>query len=456
MLGLFGFLIVGIIVFLLLKKITIPSIAFIAVPTVIILIAGYAGFLPGSVLVNGNTPEAFSFLTVGRFIRTGVRGTYETAALFIFSITFFCLMDDVGVFDRVIGGLAKKAGTNVVLVCMLTTLIAMIGHLDGSGASTFLITVPAMYPVFKRLKMRNTSLMLICTSAMGVMNLLPWGGPTLRAASVIGMDAGELWQSILPMQGVGIVLAFVVSFIVGKREIKNGAGYDPDYTPVLAAGGPAEKSSGDKSLQRPRLFWFNVIVALAAVAALCFVKVPSFYIFMTATALTLLVNYPGGKMQSARIGAHAKGAMMMASTLLAAGVLLGILQESGVMDAMGGSLVSVIPPFLGPYTAIIIGIFSAPLALAFDTDSYYYGVLPVVVKVAGSYGVPPVAVAITMVVCRNLACFISPMVPATLLGCGLAGVEINDHIKTAFFWVWGMSMVMLVSGLVLGVIPMGS
>jgi CitMHS family citrate-Mg2+:H+ or citrate-Ca2+:H+ symporter len=455
MLGLFGFLIVGLIVFLLLKKITVPSIAFIAVPTVIVLIAGYLGFLPDSALMNGKVAEAFSFLTVGRFIKTGVRGTYETAALFIFSITFFCLMDDVGLFDRIIGGLAKKAGNNVILVCMLTTLIAMIGHLDGSGASTFLITVPAMYPVFKRLKMRNTSLMLIITSAMGVMNLLPWGGPTLRAASVIGMDAGELWQSILPMQGVGIVLAFTVSFLVGKREIKNGAGYDPDYKPVLSAGGAQAKSDEDKkALHRPKLFWFNAALALGAVAALCFVKVSSFYIFMIAAAITLLVNYPGGKIQSARIGAHAKGAMMMASTLLAAGVLLGILQQSGMMDAMGGTLVSVIPPFLGPYTAIIIGIFSAPLALAFDTDSYYYGVLPVVVNVAGAYGVPPAAVAITMVVCRNLACFISPMVPATLLGCGLAEVEINEHIKTAFFWVWGMSMIMLVSGLLAGVIPM--
>ncbi|MDR0624745.1 MAG: citrate:proton symporter [Treponema sp.] len=454
MLGLFGFLIVGIIVFLLLKKITIPAIAFIAVPTVIVLIAGFTGFLPEAVLMNGKTPEPFSFLTVGRFIKTGVRGTYETAALFIFSITYFCLMNDVGLFDRIIGGLAKKAGNNVILVCMLTTLIAMIGHLDGSGASTFLITVPAMYPVFKQLKMRNTSLMLIVTSAMGVMNLLPWGGPTLRAASVISMDAGELWRHILPIQGIGVILAFTVSFIVGKREIKNGAGYDPDYRPDLSADGGEQKSPEEKkALQRPKLFWFNVILTLAAIAALCFVNVPAFYLFMVATAIALLVNYPGNKAQSARIGAHAKGAVMMASTLLAAGVLLGVLQESGMMDAMGGFMVSIIPPALGPYTAVIIGIFSAPLALAFDTDSYYYGVLPVVISVAGSYGVPPAAVAVTMVVCRNLACFISPMVPATLLGCGLANVEINDHIKTSFFWVWGMSLFMLAAGLLLGVIP---
>jgi CitMHS family citrate-Mg2+:H+ or citrate-Ca2+:H+ symporter len=453
MLGACGFFIIAVIVFLLLKKITIPSIAFIVVPTVVIIIVGYLGLLPEAALTRGGSPEPFSLLTVGQFIRAGVRGTYETAALFIFSITFFCVMDDAGMFDRVIGGLAKKAGNNVLPVCLLTTLIAMIGHLDGSGASTFLITVPAMYPIFKRLRMRNTSLMLIVTSAMGVMNLLPWGGPTLRAASVIKMDAGELWTSILPMQGVGIVLAFGVSVLVARMEIKRGAGYDPNGHSEL---NPGEAASRDEklALRRPKLFWFNVTLTLAAIAALTFLRVPSFYIFMIACAVALLVNYPQPKEQTARFAAHSKGAVMMASTILGAGILLGVLEESGIMEAMGKVLVGIIPPVLGPYIAIIIGIFSAPLALFFETDAYYYGVLPIVVQVGQSYGVSPESVAITMVVCRNLACFISPMVPATLLGCGLAEVEITEHIKTSFFWVWGMSLIMMISGIIMRIIPL--
>jgi len=52
-----------------------------------------------------------------------------------------------------------------------------------------------------------------------------------------------------------------------------------------------------------------------------------------------------------------------------------------------------------------------------------------------------------MVVCRNCATFISPVVPATFLGVGLAKVEIKDHIKHSFAWVWGVSLVCLVAGL---------
>jgi CitMHS family citrate-Mg2+:H+ or citrate-Ca2+:H+ symporter len=402
--------------------------------------------------MNGGKTEPFSVLTVGRFIGAGVRGTYETAVLFIFSITFFCVMDDTGLFDRIIGGLAKKAGNKVIPVCLLTTLVAMIGHLDGSGASTFLITIPAVLPIFKRLRMRNTSLMLIITSAMGVMNLLPWGGPTLRAASIIKMDAGELWRFILPMQGVGIVLAFAVSFLVARMEIKRGAGYDPNYQMKLdMRKGEKEQTA---SLRRPKLFWFNVVLTLATIGALTFIRVPSFYLFMIACAVALLVNYPNPKEQSARFAAHSKSSVMMASTILGAGILLGIIDESGIMKAMGELLVGIIPSVLGPYIAVIIGAFSAPLALFFETDAYYYGVLPIVAQVAQNYGVPPVSVAVTMVVCRNLSCFISPMVPATLLGCGLAEVGINEHIRTSFFWVWGMSLIMLFSGLAMGVIPL--
>lgn len=74
------------------------------------------------------------------------------------------------------------------------------------------------------------------------------------------------------------------------------------------------------------------------------------------------------------------------------------------------------------------------------------------ISIGNTFGVNPVHIAIAMVVCRNCATFISPVVPATFLGVGLAGVEIKDHIKSSFFWIWGVSLVCLVSGLAFGVI----
>lgn len=435
MLGILGFLIMIIIIVLLLKNVTIPSVAFIVVPTMIALLAG------------------FSVVEVGKFVEKGVAETALIAALFIFSISYFGIVSDAGMFDRVINALAKRAGDNVVAVCVLAALIAMVGHLDGSGAATFLITIPAMLPVFQRLRIRASSLLLIATAAMGAMNLVPWGGPTMRAATVIKMDANDLWHKIIPMQIVGLVLALVVAYLVGKMEQRRGAGPGSSLPPDEGAGDElAHKAEEKQHLARPRLFWFNLALTIGLILMLVFVSIPAFFVFMIGTAVALLVNYPSVKDQGARIYARAKSAIMMASTLLAAGALLGILQESKMMDDMGRLMVGVLPGALGPYLAIIIGVFSVPLALFFSTDAYYFGVLPIIVSVAGQYGVPPVDVAITMVVCRNIACFISPVVPATYLGCGLANVAIKDHIKTSFFWVWGISIVMLVSGLLMGII----
>ncbi len=443
MLALMGFLIIVIIMVLLLKSKTTPTVAFIVVPTVLALCAG------------------FSIQKVGSFVKTGVADTAEMAALFIFSITFFGIMSDAGMFDRIINALVKRAGNSVVSVAVLTSIIAMLAHLDGSGAATFLITIPAMLPIFKRLHMRNTSLLLICTAAMGVMNLLPWGGPTVRAATVIKMDSTLLWHRLIPMQVVGLIAALVVAVIVGLQEVKRGAGLrTTDNVQEDSAAVLQQQTNtavqGKEDYSRPQFFWFNLFLTLAVILVLMFIKLPTFYPFMIGTAIALIVNYHGTKLQEKIVKTHASAAVMMASTLLGAGVMLGVLQKSGMMDAMANVLVKIIPASFGPYIAIVFGVLSAPLALAFSTDSYYYGVLPIVIGVAQKFGVAPVSVAITMVACRNCACFISPMVPATFLGCGLAEVDINEHIKRSFFWVWGISLVMLVSGILLGVIPLGA
>ena len=173
---------------------------------------------------------------------------------------------------------------------------------------------------------------------------------------------------------------------------------------------------------------------------------------MVRCVVALLVNYPGAKLQGRIIKSHAGPALTMASTILAAGVFLGVLEDSEIMNHMAAILASFIPQSMGRFLPLMIGVLSVPLTLLFCTDSYFYGLLPVLIGVGNQFGVDPVHTAISMVVCRNCATFISPVVPATFLGVGLAGVEIKDHIRNSFFWIWGVSIVCLLAGLVLGVL----
>ena len=437
-LALLGFATVIAVIVLLLRNVTVPSLAFVSVSTITAII-----------LV---VTKAFTLDEVAGFIKEGVKGVHGTAVLFIFSVLFFGVMTDAGMFDKIIGALMKKVGNNVVGVTLMTCIIAIIGHLDGGGASTFLITIPAMLPVYKRLHMRRETLLLICVTAMGVMNLMPWGGPTMRAASVIEVEPNDLWFQLMPMQVVGFVLAIGTAIFWGFQEKKRIAKLGDAAAEEAGKYDDSDEGAGNTDLARPQNFVFNVILTLAVIIVLVLDIFPAYYVFMVGCALGILVNYRGKKLHSSIIKSHASAGLSMASTILCAGVFLGVLSKSGIMEKMAIMMANVIPTSLGKFLPVIIGILSVPLALLFDTDSYFYGLLPVLVSVGNQFGVNPAHIAIAMVVCRNCATFISPVAPATYLGIGLAGVEIKDHIKYCFGWQWGVSIVCLVAGLIMGVI----
>ncbi|MBR3068487.1 MAG: citrate:proton symporter [Lachnospiraceae bacterium] len=449
--GILGFLTIIAIVVLLFQSRTLPSIAFITVPAIL-----------GVVLVIGGY---YTWDNIAALIKAGFGSTGPTATLFVFSVLYFGIMTDAGMFDVIIGKLMKLVGDNVIGVTLMTAVIALIGHLDGGGASTFCIVVPAMLPVYKRMHMRPTTLLRIAVLAMGVLNLMPWAGPTMRAASVLGIEAGSLWSTIIPIQIFGIVLCLAHAVLAGVQEKARGAG----LTGKLAKEegevivDTAAEDASKNELARPKLFWFNLLLTIAVIALLIKDIFPSYVPFMFGVAIAILVNYPGAKMQKKVINLHAGPALMMCSTLMGAAVLMGILVKTvegadgteiaSVVTNMSSLITMILPAALGRHLPIVIGILSVPLALAFDTDSYFYGMLPVMIGIGAEFGIQALPIAIAMVVCRNCATFISPMVPATLLGVGLADVDIKDHIKASFLYVWAFSIICMLFAIIIGIMP---
>ena len=460
--GILGFLCIVAIVVTLFKSKTMPSMAFIIFPSILALILIAGGY--------------YSIDEVGKLIKGGFGSTGSTAALFVFSVLFFGIMTDAGMFDVIINKLMKFVGDNVIGVTVMTAIIALIGHLDGGGASTFLIVVPAMLPVYKKMHMRPSTLLRVAVLAMGVLNLMPWAGPTMRAASVLGIEAGQLWGKLIPVQVFGIVLCLAHAVLAGVQEKKRGAGLHGKLAEAAGAVDTAEEEQHQKDeneYARPKLFVFNICLTIAVIAMLVWDKFPSYFPFMLGVAAALLVNYTPIKLQKKMINRHAGPALMMCSTLMGAAVLMGILvygfnangaaaiakpgvemAKTSVVTNMAQIISMVMPAALGQHLPLVIGILSVPLALCFDTDSYFYGMLPVMIAIGASFGVEAYPIAIAMVVCRNCATFISPMVPATLLGIGLADVDIKDHIKCSFGYVWGFSIICMIFAAIIGLMPL--
>ena len=367
-------------------------------------------------------------------------------------------MSDTGMFDVIVNFLVKKAGNNVIAVTVATAIIATIAHLDGTTATTVLITIPALYPVYKAMKIDTKILLCLTGACMGVMNLLPWGGPVARAATVLSMDANDLWHILIPIQIVGLIFNIVVAVLLGMLAIKQGAG-----------AGKGEKVEQDQktkdeeiALRRPKLLIFNLALTIALIAVLSaglvtsYVAFKSYVIFMLGLCILLAVNYPDQKLQDKLIKKHAPAALIISATLFSAGAMVGIFDGTGMLTEMANAIMSIIPGFLGQFIHIIFGILALPLGLCIGTDAYFYGIMPLVMQVGETYGVASLSTALTMVIGKNLALMVSPLVPATYLAIGLTDVELKDHMKFSIPIYWGISIVMLVIGVILGIVPLGA
>lgn len=431
MIALIGFIMIALIVLLLLKGKMSPIVVLALIPTVTALILGY------------------SPVDVAGFIKSGIGTTTSNGILFIFSVIYFGVMSDTGMFDVIVDFLVKKAGNNVIAVTVATAIIATIAHLDGTTATTVLITIPALYPVYKAMKIDSKILLCLTGACMGVMNLLPWGGPVARAATVLSMDANELWHILIPIQIVGLIFNIVLAVFLGMLAIKQGAGAGKGE--IVAEDQKSKEE--ESSLRRPKLLLFNLALTIALIAVLSVGVITSYVAFLLALSLALAVNYPDLKMQDKLIKKHAPSALIISATLFSAGAMVGIFDGTGMLTEMANAIMGIIPEFMGRFIHIIFGILALPLGLCVGTDAYFYGIMPLVMQVGETYGVASLSTALTMVIGKNLALMVSPLVPATYLAIGLANTELKDHMKFSIPIYWIVSICMVVIGVILGIIP---
>src|SRR5699024_11497658 len=162
-----------------------------------------------------------------------------------------------------------------------------IAHLDGSGASTFLITIPALLPLYKKLNMSPYMLVMLIGMSASIMNMVPWGGPLGRTAAVLGVDSSELWQPLIPLQPVLIVLLIAMGALVGslekKRLLKNGTLTEGINFDNFNVNG--DSNSEARSLERQKLLWFNLLLTLAVVGLLMSGLLPAGLIFMLGVCI---------------------------------------------------------------------------------------------------------------------------------------------------------------------------
>ena len=462
-----GFSMIAVFMYLILAKRLTPTLALVLVPLSFALVVTATGVGTGE---DG----------VVKSITSSIKDFAPTATLLFFAIIFFGTMIDVGLFDPLIRFILKAVRNDPVRLVVATAVLAGIVSLDGDGSTTFIITVSALLPIYLKLGMSPVVLTVVANLANGVLNILPWGGPTIRAATVLKVSPSELFNPMVPGMVLGILTVVGLAYLLGRSERKRllasgrtlstvagsmrvpatvsgggsvGLGSDDDR-PAAPSNDLVSSLDPNRATLRPKLIWFNLGLTVALLTLLGLDILPLALVFIGATAIALVVNFPKPEDQLNSIKSHATSIVTVVAMVFAAAVLVGVLSGTGMVSAMANAIVAAVPPELGPWFAVITGVLSMPLTFFLTNDAFYFGILPILTEAAGHYGIAPVEMARASIIGQPVH-MTSPLVPAMLLLVSLARVNLADHHKKVIWRAVVCSLVMMATALALGVIPVG-
>lgn len=478
MLTVLAYSMVVVFMFLIMTKRLPALVALIVVPIAFGLIGGFGAEL-------------------GPMMLAGIKNLAPTGVMLMFAILYFGVMIDAGLFDPVVRLILKLVQGDPMKIVVGTAVLAMCISLDGDGATTYMITVSAMLPLYKRLGMSRLVMACVIMLAGGVFNILPWGGPTARAASALGVDVSEIFLPMIPAMAVSALWVLFVSYVLGMRERRRlGVLAMPSRTakaaPVgvlqpagaglaMAGGAPVYEShahgmpAGRAEAQaagagpdaaaaslpeislsagtaRPNLIWVNLLLTATLMVMLIMGALPLPALFMIFFAIAIMINYPGLEQQKERIASHAANALPVVALIFAAGIFVGILQGTKMVDAIATSVIAAVPAWMGPYLAIVTGLLSIPFTFVISNDAFYFGVVPILAKAGEVYGITAAEIGRASIIGQPVH-LLSPLVASTYLLVGMSEVEFGDHQKFTLLWSISAALVMLVAAVLFGVIP---
>lgn len=430
-----GYIMMITLMIVLLKGKTTPIVAFIVLPII-------AGLLSGA-----------SISDLSEFISEGVPKTLSSAALAIFATLYFRIMTDLGLFDPAVNFLANKAGGNITAIFIITSIISALSHMDTGMTSTIFVTVPAMMPLYKKFNLRLEWLFLLIAQSVGAINMLPHGGGIVRIASMTGADIGDLFKGIGPIIVIMVVYNIISAIWYSKIELnyktKNG------IAKINLENDFKDESDFDlKDTETNVKYFFNLILTISLLIIVFIGWFDNYIVFMIGLAIMLLVNFPDMKQQINIIKSSCDDAFYISSIMLASGVLIGILNGTGMLNAIAESIINFIPTSLKNYYSIIIAYLSVPLSILIGPDGFYFGLTPILSKVGTTYGFSPVSIGIVLLLARDAFSMLTPVSSVTYLAPGLLKKDFGKLIKFSFKYLLIYFTVEIIFSILLGFVPL--
>lgn len=402
-------------------------IPFIVIPIVFAVIAG------------------FSLSDISNFVVDGVSSTNNAVLLILFSVAYFSLLSETGMFDIIVNQITKLTKNNVYVVLICTVIVAMIGHMDGAYNTTYLIAIPTLLPLYKKLHIDSRILMFLTVMGATVMCVAPWGASVVQLTPFAEVEAAVLSRRLIPYAGVAFVLAIGCAIMFGISICKQ----NKNFVLTTDAEENAVLDFSDKPYARPKMFWINFIIFAVSILCLFFVKVQTYILFMLFTCLTLVVNYRDVKDQGQLIRKYSATMLAPALLFMSIGVMVGVMKGTGMVEAVINVILNAIPASMARYTHVIFGALLVPIYLVLPYQ-VMLPIYPILTGIGTSLGISTASIMMVFVLQYGTAC--SPLVAATNLGSELAGINVIDHMKFSAWRCWICSLIIIAAMVVTGTV----
>lgn len=385
---------------------------FIVVPTIAGLLCGY------------------SFIELMDFAAQGVSGTFSSALLCIFAVLYFSVLSETGMFDIIVNKLVSITKGNIYIVMAVTIVVAFIGHLDSAYNTTFLIAIPALAPLYKKLNIDRRCLVLLVAMAAAPMTGMAWGHPARTLVYDPEISPVVMAQSLYPIMAIMFCMAMVYALGCGKYYSSKNAAELAAMRAEFSDGETKKVDFSDKPLARPQLFWVNFVIFVVSLFCFMFLSsVPTYTLFMIFSALTLIVNYHT-QVEQNRIVRKYSGTMLAPAILfMGIGVMVGILNGTGMVTAMVDVVLSLVPQSMARFTHILYYIIILPLEV-FIPYQAFQSMNPLLLGIGAGCGLNSYQVLTAGNISYMNPC--SPMVAANNLAAELAEVDIISQAKYSF------------------------
>lgn len=383
-------------------------------------------------------------------------GVISPAIIILFAVLYFGIMLSTGMFDPLCEFFIKKAKGDPLKVTMATVGVASVVTMNGDTTTTIIICMAAFIALYQQMNMRLIYLAIIIVTPIGIFNQLPWGGPTIAAATALGVDISVLFAKILPGMLVAEVYAIGMAYFLGLKERKR-----LNFDPKLAKALPEEQlqsmldaiRENNPERKRPKLYYFNLILTFVILAMLIMDLVHGSVLFMLGSAIALAINYPNLEEAGSLMDDLAPDVLPPALATLAAGVFSGVLGGSGMSAALASSIANAIPEALGAHMAPIYAIISAPAICFLPQDAFYFGIASVLSGVMGQFGISPEQAAVASMVGQSFR-LISPVIPALYMLCERTKTNFVDFQKEYCKYAWPILFIYLIVHTLTGAMPL--